>query len=89
MNTTIIITQDDINKGKRGECSLCPVALAAQRAFPDKCPQVAAWNMYLDSSADVLDGPSITLPDEVREFIVAFDRGQSVSPFAFTIRVPE
>jgi hypothetical protein len=33
---TLTITQDDIDKGIAGKCSLCPVALAFAREFPGK-----------------------------------------------------
>jgi hypothetical protein len=87
-NYTINVTQDDIDHGQRGECAHCPIALAAQRVFPNKYVMVALVQMYLDSSVDVLDGERIHLPEEATAFITAFDRCQPVSPFVFTVDVP-
>lgn len=94
MNDLILeVTQEDIDKGKRGNCCLCPIALALMRKF------------NLDTSEDSLDSASVGLtmasifpvmdkerkpqyfymPDEASEFIKNFDSKVPVKPFSFTL----
>lgn len=87
MMKTISVTQADIDAGKAGDCGLCPIALAAKRAFPDKFPAVSAYNLYLDSEPGKDDGEAIPLPVRATEFVVDFDRGHPVGPVEFTVRI--
>lgn len=94
MNDLILeVTQEDIDKGKRENCSLCPIALALMRKF------------NLDPSEDSLDHVSVGItmasifpvidkqhksqyfymPDEASEFIKNFDSKIPVKPFNFTL----
>jgi hypothetical protein len=76
------VTAEDIESGWRGDCSLCPLALAFQR--------IPGFNRARVSSARVYPRPteSIRLPYPAQEFIRAFDAGVSVQPFSFTLEVP-
>lgn len=95
MNDLIVeVTQEDIDNGKRRNCSRCPIALALMRKF------------NLDPSEDSLDAASVGLtiasifpvmhrerkpqyfnmPDEASEFIKDFDSKLPVKPFSFTLK---
>lgn len=77
MSVLVEVTQDDIHMGQRGDCSACPIALALNRRTNRK------WNvgrLY----ASLADGKwSIDTPDEVRDFVDAFDYRNPVTPFSF------
>lgn len=82
-NKTITVTQEDIEQGIKEDTHRCAVALAVKRAM--------GWN-------DVLVGGQICnarawesghkeykVPEEVRKFVWAFDRGDAVRPFTFEL----
>ncbi len=73
----ISVTQSHIDKGKQGQCSNCPVALAMNEVM-DKV--AVAYNYFL-----IGDGPRIALPAIVQTFILDFDCGRHVEPFEFEI----
>lgn len=82
--TTINVTQQDIDSGIKGDCSLCPVARAASRAFPHHKSNVSGYHMY------VMDQPGnrwrqAVLPPPAWGFISAFDSGWEVLPFSFEV----
>lgn len=61
---------------------LCPVARALQAAgfpFASSSSNEAVLHRYADSS--------VKLPSEVRAFIHAFDAGESVKPFTFSLSI--
>jgi hypothetical protein len=82
---TITVTQEDINDGKGGNCTLCPIALAAKRTFPDICPVVGAYFLVLDSAPGEEDGELIPLPGDAQQFVEDFDFGRPVEPFSFKV----
>jgi hypothetical protein len=82
---TITVTQEDINDGKAGNCTLCPIALAAKRAFPDIFPVVGGYYLVLDSAPGTEDGELVDLPYEARQFVQSFDFGRPVEPFSFKV----
>lgn len=81
--TTINVTQQDIDSGIRGDCSLCPVARGVSRVFPCET-NVANYYMYV---RDQSEGRwrQAKLPDIAWAFITAFDAGLGVSPFSFEV----
>lgn len=66
------IDQADIDLGIKGDCEHCAVVRAVERATGTKT-----------NLADIM--LDWILPARVREFIVAFDLGESVTPFEFTM----
>lgn len=85
---TVDVTQQDIDAGERYQCDRCPVALALTRTLPGAFVEVG--NNYIrlrrfsESHSNYL-----TTPDAVEGFIVAFDSGQPVDPFAFALDIPD
>jgi hypothetical protein len=77
----IEVTQEDIDRGVRGEIDKCPVALAAQRALgiPD------VWVTPFGRMLPVPDANWL-MPAKATAFVRRCDRGKSVQPFTF--RVP-
>jgi hypothetical protein len=76
----IQVTQEDIDLGVKCSCSKCPVARAIHR----ETSEFVAAGLTV-----VIIGKSrpVQLPDEVEEFIQAFDEGQLVTPFSFELNV--
>ena len=81
MKKIINITAKDIKNGKRQDCSACPIALAATRAFKIK---MGCGAMIL--SGDEVKTPNYYLPIKAMRFIKDFDGGKTVAPFKFTIK---
>lgn len=93
---TIDVTADDIRAGVTGRSTACPIASAGTRMLPGGFTLIVG-----PREADIVrgqglcpcgcgdDGPEIVstrlLPSEAREFISAFDDGQDVDPFTFTL----
>jgi hypothetical protein len=79
---TIHVTQEDIDKGIRGDCKRCPVARAIERELPsasdinvDGCT-VSFWH----------DGEYCRYAiNEVEDFIELYDNDRIVEPFTFVI----
>lgn len=80
----IEVTQEDIEKGKRGSKCYCPIALALMRAQPTRCVSVGALTVALD-----LPRVCLNLPHRVRCWIYDFDSGEAVAPFEFDLDLPE
>lgn len=81
----IDVTQDDIDKGLRNNCTLCPVALAIRRAIPGSDPWVDDHDISFPSRRMApIDTPS----SSVMEFMHTFDLGDFVAPFSFALDIP-
>lgn len=75
----IEVTQADINKGRKADCRLCPIALAIKRVTG--CPvEVRCHNYSKEWQHNWKQ-----LPVVAREFILHFDRGDNTQPFQFEI----
>ena len=84
--TTITVTAEHIARGEREDCEGCPVALAIQEAFPDLSYSIVG-------PEEITMGPleaeiSLPTPREAVFFILAFDNGEPVRPFAFELDYP-
>lgn len=84
------VTQDDIDEGEREDCFMCPVARALTREFPGCIPEVTGTGIELYEFDDACDGLGTWLfhartPKKAAEFIEAFDDGEGVEPFEFTL----
>lgn len=94
---TVEVTQEDIDKGQRGEVCSCAIALAVTRALGEPVvvgPQIDnlfTWAVFARRGASVsLTGRVIAkLPKEAREFAGRFDRMLEVEPFSFAVEVAE
>mgnify|MGYP001607461382 CR=1 FL=1 len=79
---TITVTQDDIDRGKKGMAYVCPITYAMRRAgcqAPSVSLHCLVWN-------DENGGCKSWQPSEqVKEFVQAFYNGKKVHPFAFEI----
>lgn len=78
------VTQSHIDKGARGSCWKCPIALALIEATN------LTWRVY-DATAYYYrkNGAEIQimLPFEVSRFVKNFDKGEIVKPFEFEVVV--
>ncbi len=76
----IEVTQNDIDRG-RPRCNYgCPVALALRRTLGSQ----RAWKVT-EQRIENPDGGRIVAPSEVRQFVIFFDHGACVAPFAFEL----
>lgn len=76
----IPVTQDHIDKGRHGDPSGCPLALAIREATT-WMPRVVVPHVRL-SDADYI------LPQNARDFIFRYETLQGVEPFEFEMEVP-
>jgi hypothetical protein len=79
---TIDVTQEDIDKGERGDACKCPIALACHRILKE-----GVW-VCEDLMSISGEDEDVVLPDEAQDFIKRFDYGHSPEPFTFTIQIP-
>jgi hypothetical protein len=98
--STIAVTAEHIAKGKPDNCRECPVALAILAAMPEArrvdVIQIGDSLTYTrirvipdnarPANRTTLEAP---LPAEAARFIRAFDNGEPVEPFSFTVDIPE
>ena len=88
MRKLIEVTQKHINKGVKGKCNRCPVALAISDTFGT--PEVGIFykNGWIDSEDDYKD---FNLSRSVSRFIGRFDKlgKKAVKPFRFWLTIPD
>lgn len=77
----IHVTQEDIDKGERKCCYMCPIAQALNRQFPD-----GGWEVTNDEVLDVHSGETFSISDRTQRFIGDFDAGVPVKPFSFFLK---
>lgn len=77
----IVVTESDIRNGQCGEPGACAIALAATRVLGVPV-EVSLW--HIQRATHPYDTVGL-LPEEAEEFVVRFDRGGRVEPFAFTL----
>lgn len=81
---TVEVTRRDIVNGRRRSCRHCPIALALGRLM-------ATDNVFVgDTRAGVGETDLLfDLPEEAVRFIRDFDACEPVSPFTFTLDLPD
>ena len=88
---TVNVTAEDIANGKAKDCSKCPVAIAAQRTFPELyavevfAHEIRAFDPPLDRPNYCFHPTTQEHTDEVEAFVHAFDEKQWVQPFSFDL----
>lgn len=81
----INVTENDIRAGIPEDCHSCPVALALVRQCQCEGAEISDdLTLHFPGLKMEFD-----LPDTVASFIKAFDKGEDVVPFSFTLAVPE
>lgn len=85
MKLTINITAQDIETALPCNCFQCPIARAMMRQIPG-CESVEARPavLYFRDGLCGRRGLRATPPQEVKDFMHAFDNEQHVQPFSFT-----
>lgn len=79
---TVSVTQEDIDYGEAGHYEKCTVALALYRATGE------VWHVSgLQAHRASHNSPNITLPSTASDFVTAFDNGELVKPFSFSMEV--
>jgi hypothetical protein len=84
MKTVAInVTQNDINKGVKKSCNLCPIARAIKRILKKK----HGVNVYPHYAEIIINGTEkrIKFSAAPRDFIRNFDQENVVKPFEFEI----
>src|SRR5690348_452339 len=79
----IEVTQEDIDKGLKGNCSACPIALAVNRTIPGANSTVS--DMFNHVYCPGVSRKNADTPDDAAWFISDFDDGKPVEPFSFTL----
>lgn len=82
MNQNILlnVTQDHINRGKRQDCSACPIALALMDQFPGAEVEVSGVGILIKKR--LKDYKKYWSNPETAKFISTFDYGFPVKPFS-------
>lgn len=83
----ISVTQEDILKGERSNCFLCPVSLAMTRAVGEPVEVNATFADWGKEGANGPDGHGQRLyfPEQVRFVICRYDMLGSMDPFEFEL----
>lgn len=74
------ITQEDIDKGKQGDCGLCPIALAIRRKLPKSNPLVLSNRVFITDEHSKNKQYYFRMSSNAQEFICEFDNGFPVKP---------
>lgn len=84
----IDVTQEDIDKAEKNVSSSCAVATAIGRCIPDaRMPSVDVQAIRF--SRLLTDKRYVFLtPPQVQDYIIAFDAGDPIEPFAFVLNKP-
>jgi hypothetical protein len=85
MQVTVSVTAEDIGRGRKMDEDWCPVALAAKRAVPSWETGMCVFAYFINIEGFF----QIALPQQARDFIIAFDRYDPVEPLEFEIDVPD
>jgi len=85
----IQVTQEHIDRGKRGSCGSCPIALAGKAAFPDYQIEVGLTSMQFHDKLTFEHLFGIYLPEKASKFIDDFDAERRVTPFEFDLDMNE
>lgn len=90
MSKTILVnvTAEDIARGVKSESSLCPIACALRKIL------LLGTRISVGVDDVGLYGQphfhgDIDLPDEAGEWVQQYDKGLPVSPFTFTLEIPD
>jgi hypothetical protein len=80
----IEVIQEDIDKGIRRSCYMCPIAIAVRRVFnPDGHIRVSSSGIQV---MDTLRNETMyKVTEEMRDFIRLFDNYMEISPFSFDL----
>ena len=84
----IEVTQDLIDKGVKGDCSACPVALAFLLHPEVGRVAIGPGTLDIDLNVPPFVWSTEELPSKVDDWMADFDMGGQVEPFSFEIEVP-
>jgi len=81
------VTAEDIERAHRNDSYRCVVAEAIARGYPD------AYNVEVDTqtirfTTDKGERIIYVTPPAVMGYVIAFDAGEAIEPFSFTLREP-
>ena len=85
---TIEITHEDIERGKRWEPCLCPIALASQRVWPESVNIIVGPDRGIQLTINGTDWVEYPLPDTAKLWLADFDAGKFVHPLVFKVTDP-
>ena len=77
------VTAQDIRRGKRGTCQLCPVAKTVKRVLGRGYRVSICDDIYVTAVKGDIGEVSFNMPVEAQTFINNFDYGRPVKPFSF------
>jgi hypothetical protein len=86
MKVTINVTQEDIDKGEKLNCSACPIGLALARAG---FPVTSVMWFTVGDKTSILDYVSTLERHPINQFMADFDGGCEVKPFSFVLDLSE
>lgn len=88
MKVEINVADEHIEKGKAGDCRLCPISLAIKPLLKFNVPlEVTCYRIWLG-----VENRTVSLPLLARDFIRAFDSRQASKkpkPVTFTLDIPD
>ncbi len=85
MKVKVTVTEQHIKRGKKSNTNFCPIALALKGQLGLRSVVVDGDVVEFGVDKEGDGGFSINLPVEAQEFVRAFDDGETVKPFSFTL----
>lgn len=83
----IRVTKNDIKNGEPDQSTYCPIALATMRAIKNRLNVSVSYEMiYIGISLTNVFAYRYKHTPKSRDFVIAFDKKESVKPFTFTAR---
>lgn len=76
------VTNEDIRRGRPGNCEKCPIALAICREMG--C-EVGSGEVIVEEDEVVIRGSRYVMPDEAAKFMCRFDLREEVMPVEFEL----
>ncbi len=90
--TVINVTGEHIGNGERNSAWGCAIALAILETFPDAEDIDVRHHAFAiqrpDGETDGFRKDIVNFPRGVEDWIHAYDNGESVEPFSFTVNYP-
>jgi hypothetical protein len=93
LTCAVDVTGEDIDRGLRGDCAACPLALAIERAVRAATGATDFVGVLVDEMGVTVQGHTLcdgtllcaNLPAAAGDFVVRFDDGRPVTPLSFPL----
>lgn len=84
MRVKVFVTKEDIQKGRKKDSCLCPIALALKKIFKVNAVGIEVRDDTVYHYTDT-NTFSAMLPAKATKFVHSFDNGKTVAPFSMIL----